>query len=49
MEYLDAVRREAQRLVDAGYLLAEDLEQVVRQASERYELLARVTEPVAAD
>ena len=47
--YLEAVRREAQRLIDAGYLLAEDVEHVVSQAAQRYELLARAPEAVAAD
>jgi NACalpha-BTF3-like transcription factor len=47
--YLEQVRHEAQRLVDEGYLLAEDLELVVGQASRRYELLAAaVQETVAA-
>jgi hypothetical protein len=47
--YLEQVRREAQRLIDEGYLLLEDLELVVDQASRRYELLAAAREPVAAD
>jgi hypothetical protein len=46
--YLDQVRHEAQRLVDEGYLLAEDLELVVGQASRRYDLLAAAREPIAA-
>jgi hypothetical protein len=46
--YLEQVRREAQRLIDAGYLLAEDLEFVVGHASRRYELLVSAREPVAA-
>jgi alpha/beta hydrolase family protein len=46
--YLDQVRREALSLVDQGYLLAEDVELVVGQASRRYDLLAPVREPVAA-
>jgi hypothetical protein len=45
--YLGQVRQEAQRLIDEGYLLAEDLELVVGQASRRYELLATAREPVA--
>ena len=45
--YLEQVRRAAQRLIDEGYLLAEDLELVVGQASRRYELLAATREPVA--
>jgi hypothetical protein len=47
--YLEQVRREAQRLIDAGYLLAEDLELVVDHASRRYQLLAAARKPVAAD
>ena len=47
--YLAEVRREAQRLIDEGYLLPEDLELVVGQASRRYELLAPAREPVAAE
>jgi hypothetical protein len=46
--YVEQVRREAQRLIDAGYLLVEDLELVVGQASRRYELLASAREPVVA-
>ena len=39
-DYLAQVRRAAHTLVEEGHLLAEDLELVVRQASERYDLLA---------
>jgi Alpha/beta hydrolase domain len=46
--YLEQVRQAAQRLVDEGYLLADDLELVVGQASRRYDLLAAAPEPVAA-
>jgi hypothetical protein len=46
--YLEQVRHEAQSLVDEGYLLAEDLELVVDQASRRYALLAPAREPIAA-
>ena len=46
--YLEQVRREARGLVDAGYLLAEDLEFVIDQASRRYDLLAPAQERVAA-
>jgi hypothetical protein len=45
--YLEQVRHQAQRLIDEGYLLAEDLELLVGQASRRYELLAAAREPVA--
>ncbi len=46
--YLEQVRQAAQRLIDEGHLLAEDLEHVVGQASRRYGLLAMAREPVAA-
>ncbi|HLY45077.1 MAG TPA: alpha/beta hydrolase domain-containing protein [Stellaceae bacterium] len=46
--YLDQVRREARTLADAGYLLAEDLEPVVVLAARRFDLLAAVREPAAA-
>jgi len=46
--YLDEVRGDAERLIAAGYLLAEDLEWVVAQASRRFELLATAREAVAA-
>jgi hypothetical protein len=46
--YLEQVRREAQHLVDQGYLLAEDFEHIVGLASRRYALLAPVREPIAA-
>jgi Alpha/beta hydrolase domain len=46
--YLEQVRHQAQRLVDEGHLLAEDLELVVAQASRRYELLGLARVPVAA-
>jgi hypothetical protein len=48
-EFLAQVRRETERLVDYGHLLAEDVEFVVGQASQRYEiLLGHVREPLAA-
>ena len=37
-DYLGRFRRAAQTLVDEGYLLSEDLEKLVLQASERYDL-----------
>jgi len=44
------VRRVAQALVAEGYLLAEDLELVVSQASQRYELMLRhAAEPLLTD
>jgi hypothetical protein len=47
-EYLERVRYEVQRLINEGYILAEDLELVVGQASRRYDLFAARLEPVAA-
>jgi hypothetical protein len=38
----------SERLINEGYLLAEDLELVVDQESRRYGLLAVAREPVAA-
>ena len=46
--YLEQVQQAAQRLIDEGYLLAEDMELLVGQASRRYELLAATRELVAA-
>ena len=46
---VEQVRQAAQRLIDEGYLLAEDLELVVGQASRRYELLAMAPEAIAAN
>jgi hypothetical protein len=46
--YLEQVRHDSQRLVDEGYLLAEDLELVVGQASRRYDILAMARDPIAA-
>lgn len=37
-DYLEQVRQAAQALIDEGYLLAEDLETVVDQAAQRYDL-----------
>jgi hypothetical protein len=45
--YLEQVRHEALRLIDEGYLLSEDLELVVGQASQRYALLAAAGIPAA--
>jgi hypothetical protein len=39
--YLEQVRQAAQRLVEDGYLLAEDLELVVDQAAERFDAFAQ--------
>jgi hypothetical protein len=39
--YLEQVRRTAKRLVEDGYLLAEDLEQLVDQAAVRFDVFAR--------
>ena len=40
-DYFERVRAAAQRLVDERYLLAEDVDAVVRQAAERYDAFAR--------
>jgi hypothetical protein len=48
-DYLAQVRRAAHALVEEGHLLAEDLELVVDQASERYQLLHEgLPEPLPA-
>jgi hypothetical protein len=48
-DYLAQVRRQAQRLVEDGHLLADDLELVVDQASRRYEILLKAArDPVPA-
>jgi Alpha/beta hydrolase domain len=39
--YLEQVRQAAQHLVEEGYLLAEDLEFLVNQAGERFDVFAR--------
>jgi hypothetical protein len=38
-DYLERVRQAAQALIDARYLLAEDLENIVSQAAQHYDLL----------
>ena len=43
------MRQAAQELVDEGHLLAEDLELVVGQASERYDLFRGRVGAAAAD
>ena len=48
-DYLARVRRAAHALVEEDYLLAEDLDFVVYQASERYDLLREGTPLPAAD
>jgi hypothetical protein len=48
-DYLARVRRAAHTLVDEGHLLAEDLELVIVQASDRYDLLAKGTPALAAE
>jgi hypothetical protein len=47
--YLDEVRREVQLLVDAGYLLAEDIELVSGQAARRYDLSTAAPGRAAAE
>src|SRR6267154_817329 len=39
--YLEQVRQAAQQLVEDGYLLTEDLELLVDQAAERFDVFAR--------
>jgi hypothetical protein len=49
-DYLGQVRQAAQALVNERYLLAEDLEIIVNQAAQHYDLLSRrVTEAQPAD
>ena len=48
-EYLARVRESAAALVDAGYMLAEDVEVVVGQGAEVYDAIIGVREAVAAD
>ncbi|HEU0022871.1 MAG TPA: alpha/beta hydrolase domain-containing protein, partial [Dehalococcoidia bacterium] len=48
--YLDQIRQAAQQLVNQDYLLPEDLDRVMHQASEHYdELRRRVRQTQAAD
>ena len=46
--YLDEVSHAAQRLIDAGYLLPEDLERILAQSTRRWDLLASAPEAAAA-
>jgi hypothetical protein len=46
--YLDQVRHAAQSLIDAGYLLPEDLERIIAQSARRWDLLAAVPQSAAA-
>lgn len=46
-DYFEQVRQAALHVINEGYLLAEDLELVMAQASRRYELLAAAREPIA--
>ena len=49
-DYLGRVRNAAQDLVEGRYLLAEEIEQVVNQAAQRYDLLHRqIPQAQAAD
>ena len=49
-DYLGQLRREAQALVDEGYLLLEDLDPMVEQASLRYDMFTSMVKlPQAAD
>jgi Alpha/beta hydrolase domain len=46
--YLDEVSHAAQSLIDAGYLLPEDLERILAQSARRWDLLASAPESAAA-
>jgi hypothetical protein len=46
--YLDEVSRAALRLIDAGYLLPEDMERILAQSARRWDLLATAPEAAAA-
>jgi len=46
--YLDEVSHAAQCLIDAGYLLPEDLERILAQSTRRWDLLASAPEAAAA-
>ena len=41
VDYLERVRQAAQALINQRYLLAEDLETIVGQAAQHYDLLSR--------
>ncbi len=45
-DYLQQVRAAAQRLIEAGYILAEDLSRIETGAAERYEAFLRAPTPV---
>ena len=47
-DYLGRVRRAAQGLVDEGYLLAEDLQFVIGQASQQYDAFCGTAEKTQA-
>jgi hypothetical protein len=46
--YLDEVSHAAKRLIDAGYVLPEDLERILAQSARRWDLLASAPEAAAA-
>ena len=46
--YLDQVSHAAQSLIDAGYLLPEDLERILAQSARRWDLLASAPESASA-
>ena len=48
-EYLARVRESGEALVEAGYMLAEDVDVVVGQGGEVYDAIVGVREAVAAD
>ena len=46
--YLDEVSHAAKRLIDAGYVLPEDLQRILAQSARRWDLLASAPEAAAA-
>jgi alpha/beta hydrolase family protein len=46
--YLDEVSHAAQRLIDAGYLLPEDVERILTHSARRWDLLTSAPESAAA-
>ena len=47
-EFLDQVRQAAQSLIDAGYMLPEDMDTVTEQAAQRYDSLTAIRAEVPA-
>jgi alpha/beta hydrolase family protein len=48
-DYLEQVKRETQSLIDAGYLLPEDLERIFVQSARRWDLFVAVPSAAAAN